>query len=119
MLLFYRNSAPPSEDQSTANDGPRNRTRSNNNRRSNGPRRDNNGPRRDNNGPRRDSRDARPGQAALRLENPYKVQRIVAEPPPPRRERDNNNNNQRGPRQVASASTGGDGKTGTRIHSPS
>lgn len=106
--LFYRNSAPP--DQSTSNNSNRNRTRNfknnnNNNRRGNGP------------------KNFRSGQAALKLENPFRVQRIVAAPPPPRRERrDNNNNNnreRRPRREVASGSTDSKGKTETRTSSPS
>jgi len=67
------------------------------------------------------------GQPALRLENPMRVQRIIAKPPPrqPRREQSDRNDNRGGrgsdrrPQQpVASATATNDGKTSVR-RSPS
>ncbi|CAJ1896942.1 unnamed protein product [Cylindrotheca closterium] len=124
MGMPYLNSAPPSEGQSTSNSNNRNprpgnnggRGNSNNNRRFNPNGRGNsnnpNGPRFNNNGQNRSG-----GQPALKLENPFKVQRIVAAAPPPRQprqQRDNNSQNERRPRPASSAGGGSDGKPGTR-----
>lgn len=61
----------------------------------------------------------RGGQAALKLENPMKLQRIPVVQQPRRnnngggrRDNDRNQNNDRGPRQVASASTDGSRSSG-------
>lgn len=136
VLLLYRNSAPPSEDQSTSNNNNSNRARNNNNggRGRGGGRNSNSGRGRgsnsnsrprfsNNNTPRFPS--SRGGQASLKLENPFKVQRIVAAPAPPRRpreQRDNNNSNsneRRGPRQAASAGGDSDGNSAARTGGPS
>lgn len=74
-----------------------------NNRRNNGDNRN----RRNNRGPN----GGRGGQAALKLVNPLKIQRIAVAPPPRRERQPRDNNNDRRPRQVASAETGSDGKT--------